>query len=118
MPVRAEFVDRLLEIQRKFKNKKELMRFLRDYIVSQCPSTHQPFHRSPNCFFVQFVYLPSESHTTLFFLQQVVTGRKRFLYQADTRYFKVPIRPELSVANIWFDAIKIPGLTEYFPDEW
>ena len=62
--------------------------------------------------------LPTDGHCTLHFLQQVVRGRKRFLWVTDCRPIKVPIRPELSVARIWPDAIQIPGVTDYFPDEW
>lgn len=36
----------------------------------------------------------------------------------DVKPLKVPIRPELSVANIWPDAIRIPGVLDHFPDEW
>ena len=31
---------------------------------------------------------------------------------------RVPLWPELSIARVWPDAITIPGLQDWFPDEW
>ena len=52
------------------------------------------------------------------FLQQIVTGRKSYIMLVDIKPIKVPIRPELSVATVWPDAIRIPGVSDHVPDEW
>ena len=52
------------------------------------------------------------------FLQLILVGRKRVMLAVDCSPLKVPIRPELSVANVWPDAIRIPGVWDYFPNEW
>lgn len=64
------------------------------------------------------MFLPSDSHTTLFFLQQVITGQKRAKKQSQIALIKVPLWPELSVAKVWPDAIQIPGFLDWMPDEW
>ena len=37
---------------------------------------------------------------------------------AQVKFIKVPIVPELSIATVWNDAIRIPGVLDHFPDEW
>ena len=51
-------------------------------------------------------------------MQQIIRGQKSFLVLGDVREIKVPIRPELSVANTWADAIDLPGVQDHFPAEW
>ena len=36
----------------------------------------------------------------------------------DIKPLKVPIRPELSITTVWPDAVQIPGVLDFFPDEW
>lgn len=47
-----------------------------------------------------------------------MTNQKSFLYQLDCKYIKVPVLPELAIRRVWPDAIRIPGVMNYLPDEW
>ena len=110
--------EHLLDIQKRYKSKKELLRFLRNYVVSRSSGLYPTKPSSLILFFLQYIYLPSDTHCTLNFVQGVVTGRKSFLYIPDIKPLNVPVRPELSVANCWADAILLPGVLDHFPNEW
>ena len=45
-------------------------------------------------------------------------NRKRFFRKFEHRQIKVPLWPELSIARIWPEAMKLPRFAEYMPDEW
>ena len=71
MPRSAQNVplpEHLLDIQKRYKSKKELLRFLRNYVVSRSLCRRQSKPSSLIFFFLQYIYLPSDTHCTLNFV--------------------------------------------------
>ena len=60
--------EHLLDIQKRYKSKKELLRFLRNYVVSRSLCRRQSKTSSLIFFFLQYIYLPSDTHCTLNFV--------------------------------------------------
>ena len=60
--------EHLLDIQKRYKSKKELLRFLRNYVVSRSSGLYPTKPSSLTFFFLQYIYLPSDTHCTLNFV--------------------------------------------------
>ena len=62
--------------------------------------------------------MPSKDNCTLFHMQSILVGTKPYLLKSQTKFLKVPMLPELAVAKIWPEAMKIPGVKDHLPDNW
>ena len=52
------------------------------------------------------------------FLKGVLKGEKKLLKQAEARYCNPPQYDEISVAQLYDTCIQMPGMADYFPDEY
>jgi len=64
------------------------------------------------------VFLPKKDHSPLNYMQKILNHTKRYLTLQETRQFRVPLWPELSIARIWPQAKQLEHFILYMPDEW
>ena len=62
--------------------------------------------------------MPSFKSCPLGYMQDVLTNVKQALLRTNTKSFKIPLLPELGVAHIWPEAMKLPGFAAHMPKEW
>ena len=97
------------QLSQKYRNKKDLYIFMSDVMVSKTFHSHNVF---------QQMFLPNFKSCPLGFLQDILTNSKTVYQRTDVKRFKIPLLPELGVANIWPEAIKLPMFANYMPNEW
>jgi hypothetical protein len=61
------------------------------------------------------VFLPSMKATKLSFLRDILADKKSHLKQNEVIRLEIPNYQELSVKNLYEDAMKDPVLTKYLP---
>ena len=61
-------------------------------------------------------YMPPYTMVTAPFLKQVLKGEKQLLKAAAVTICNPPKYDEISVAKLYPDCIKLPGMAEHFPD--
>ena len=61
-------------------------------------------------------YMPPYTMITAPFLKQVLKGEKQLLKIADVINCNPPKYDEISVVKLYDDCLKLPGMTEHFPD--
>jgi hypothetical protein len=61
------------------------------------------------------VFLPSMKATKLSFLRDILAEKKSHLKQNEVIRLEIPNYQELSVKNLYEDAMKDPVLTKYLP---
>ncbi len=52
------------------------------------------------------------------FIKLVLGGKKKLLKMSALTRINVPVYDELSVKRLYADAMKLPNLPDYFPDEY
>ena len=62
--------------------------------------------------------LPEYSYLTLRFLQDIIEGTKKCIFQQKCFAPHIPYTPEYGVLKIWPQAIQHPEFASYIPDEW
>lgn len=63
------------------------------------------------------VYLPSMKGTKLSFLRDILSDKKLHLKQNEVIRLEIPNYQELSVKNLYEDAMKDPVLAKYLPNK-
>jgi hypothetical protein len=96
------------ELLGRFRSKEDLYR----YLVNQ--SKHLS---STSNSFKANVFLPSMSGTKLSFMRDILSGEKLTLKQNEVNHMTVPNYPEISVKNLYDDAINDPVLKNYLPSK-
>ena len=61
-------------------------------------------------------YMPPYTMVTAPFLKQVLKGEKQLLKASEVTICNPPKYDEISVAKLYADCIKLPGMLEHFPD--
>jgi len=100
---------------RRFRSKRDLYDYLDRVMVSFSsivPSILIQY------LLLQQIFLPRLKACSLLHLQDLLLERKRFLYRSEVRTLRVPLLPELAVAKIWPEAIKLPRFIDYMPTGW
>ena len=64
------------------------------------------------------MFLPREQSCSLEFLQGILSGQKRYLYQANVKMLDIPCWPELAPKRIWREAAQLEGFLDYMPGGW
>jgi DNA helicase IV len=62
------------------------------------------------------LFLPSLHGTKIHFIRAILSDKKQALKQAEVRHFVVPKYEELSVKNLYEDALKDAQVGPYLPD--
>ena len=62
------------------------------------------------------VYLPSIKGTRIGFLHDILSEKKSHLKQNEVNQMQVPLFQEISVKNLYADAMSDPVLKKYLPD--
>ena len=52
------------------------------------------------------------------FIKLVLAGKKKLLKMSALTRINVPVYDELSVKRLYADAMKLPNLLDYFPNEY
>ena len=63
------------------------------------------------------VYLPSMHGTKVSFMRDILSEKKLYLKQNDVNHMEVPNYQELSVKNLYDDAMQDPLLSRYLPSK-
>ena len=61
-------------------------------------------------------YMPPYTMVTAPFLKQILKGNKQLLKVANVIKCNPPKYDEISVAKLYTECIKLPGMAEHFPD--
>lgn len=67
--------------------------------------------------FIVNVFLPSLDHCKLSFLRDILSEKKSHLKNNEVNRMEVPLYQELSVKNLFNDAIQDPVLSKYLPSK-
>jgi len=62
------------------------------------------------------VFLPSQKGTKLGFMRDILSETKLFLRSNEVNRMKVPLYQEISVKNLYADAMGDPVLKKYLPE--
>jgi hypothetical protein len=61
--------------------------------------------------------MPSIHGTTLAFMKEILKDEKRALRTNEVVHLDVPLYPEISVKNLYDDAIADPEVSKYLPSQ-
>jgi hypothetical protein len=108
--------EETIQLQKKFRNKTDLYKYLTCVLVSNhqqlLPMLIKPF------FELQHLFLPTPGGCPLIYLQQIMSLTKAFFRRSEVRQFQIPMWPELAVSKIWSQAALQPTFLTYLPDTW
>lgn len=62
------------------------------------------------------MYLPSIKGTKVGFMRDILSEKKSFLRANEVNHMKVPLYQEISVKNMYDDAMQDPILKKYLPE--
>ncbi len=63
------------------------------------------------------IFLPSMQGTTLAFMKDILKDEKRALRTNEVVHLEVPLYPEISVKNLYEDALADPEVAKYMPTQ-
>ena len=108
--------DRLMQLQKKFRTKRDLYQYLDSRGKSRMRPHNLPSAaRDTGIFFLVGVFLPPYSSCSKLFLGQVLTGKRQVLEKRQVPRLTAPKWPELALADIWKQVQADKVLMEYFP---
>jgi len=83
-----------------------------DISLSKVPQSTQY-----NAYYIGKVFLPSLSGTRMGFIKDILAEKKKHLKQNEVNNMLVPNYPEISVKNLYEDAMKDPVVSLYLPSK-
>ncbi len=90
----------------RFRSKEDLYRYF-----SQHGKLNQLLYRDD----IVGIFLPSMQGTTLAFMKDILKDEKRTLRTNEVVHLEVPLYPEISVKNLYEEALADPEVTKYLP---
>ena len=76
---------------------------------------HGKHHEHIKLFLIVGIFLPSIQGTTLSFMRDILKDEKRALKTNEVVHLEVPLYAEISVKNLYEDAMADPDLSRYLP---
>lgn len=94
------------ELLSRFRSKEDLYRYMTQQGKQRCIYI---------CVMIVNVFLPSIAQTKLSFLRDILCNKKKFLRNNEVNRIEVPMYQELSVKNMYQDAMADEVLKDYLP---
>ena len=91
-----------------FRSKSDLYRYM-----TQHGKLTQLYDPSP----IAGIFLPSSNGTTIAFMKDILKDEKRALRVNEVVHLDVPLYPEISVKNLYDDAMADPDVAKYLPSQ-
>ena len=96
------------ELMNRFRSKEDLYR----YLTQQGKLPNLPSNKN-----IVGVFLPSQDGCKLVFLRAILSDEKKALKNSELKTINVPNYVELSVKNMYDDAMRDPLVSQYLPDK-
>jgi hypothetical protein len=92
----------------RFRSKEDLHKYF---------SQHGKPYQSLDLSIIVGIFLPSLQGTTLAFMKDILKDEKRALRTNEVVHLEVPLYPEISVKNLYEDALADPEVAKYMPTQ-